>query len=143
MNTTPERDRVTHEDVLIEVTADRYGYNGRAIHHRSGITATASGKSARETMRAVTGLLNEELERHHGSDRTPDPDVPVPGVYRHFKGGRYEVLGTARHTGTDETVVMYRALGGAQWWVRPLSQWMERVVDGDGHGWPRFAREPG
>ncbi len=66
---------------------------------------------------------------------------PAPGTYRHFKGGRYEVLGTARHSETDEPLVLYRALHGEQGlWVRPLAAWSERVVR-DGYDGPRFAPE--
>jgi hypothetical protein len=50
------------------------------------------------------------------------------GIYRHFKGGRYEVIGIARHSETEEELVVYRALyGDGALWVRPLSMWNERV----------------
>ena len=29
------------------------------------------------------------------------------GIYEHYKGGRYLVLGLARHTETDEVLVVY------------------------------------
>ena len=42
-------------------------------------------------------------------------------VYRHFKGGRYYVEGTARHSETGEIYVVYRALYGArERYIRPL-----------------------
>lgn len=51
------------------------------------------------------------------------------GKYRHFKGGEYEVLGTAKHSETLETMVVYRALYGAgEVWVRPLSLWEQPAV---------------
>ena len=41
-----------------------------------------------------------------------------PGTYRHFKGGLYEVLGSARHSETEEEMVVYRPLSGdGGWWV--------------------------
>ena len=50
------------------------------------------------------------------------------GRYRHFKGGEYEVLHIARHSETEELLVVYRALyGDGDVWVRPLSMWNESV----------------
>lgn len=71
-----------------------------------------------------------------------DPvDDLQPGVYRHFKGARYEVVGLARHSETEETLVVYRPLAGDRsLWVRPLAMWSE-PVDRDGYRGPRFVRE--
>ena len=33
-----------------------------------------------------------------------------PGRYRHFKGNEYQVLGMARHSETEEEMVVYRPL---------------------------------
>ena len=61
-----------------------------------------------------------------------------PGKYRHFKGGEYEVLGVARHSETEEELVVYRALYGAGGlWVRPVSMWTE-TVERDGKRFARF-----
>ena len=66
--------------------------------------------------------------------------VPV-GFYRHYKGNRYEVLGTAIHSETLEPMVVYRALYGTmETWVRPLSMWNEEVTV-DGKTVRRFQRE--
>ena len=61
--------------------------------------------------------------------------LPKKGRYRHFKGGEYELLWIARHSETDEPMVVYRALypcgetpNGDRVWVRPLSMWDEEVV---------------
>ena len=60
------------------------------------------------------------------------------GKYRHFKGMEYEVIGVARHSETEEPMVVYRALyGEGGLWVRPLSMWNEQVDRDDYHG-PRF-----
>lgn len=50
------------------------------------------------------------------------------GKYRHFKGGEYEVIGIAKHSETQEEMVIYRALyGEGQIWVRPACMWNERI----------------
>jgi hypothetical protein len=61
-----------------------------------------------------------------------------PGRYRHFKGKEYEVLGVARHSETEEELVVYRALyGDFSLWVRPVSMWNE-TVERDGKTFRRF-----
>lgn len=61
-----------------------------------------------------------------------------PGLYRHFKGKEYEVLGVARHSETEEELVVYRALyGDFGLWVRPVSMWNE-TVERDGKTFRRF-----
>jgi len=52
----------------------------------------------------------------------------APGKYQHFKGGVYQVYGTATHSETSETLVVYRPLyGEGALWVRPLSMFTESV----------------
>ncbi len=64
-----------------------------------------------------------------------------PGIYRHFKGNRYEVLGTARHSETMEEMVVYRALyGEGGLWVRPAAMWNE-IVEKSEYSGPRFWKE--
>ena len=59
-----------------------------------------------------------------------------PGLYRHYKGKDYEVVGVATHSETGESLVVYRALYGEfGLWVRPLEMF-EELVDGR----PRFER---
>ena len=63
----------------------------------------------------------------------------LPGRYRHYKGRDYQVLGVARHSETEEELVVYRCLyGDFSLWVRPLAMFTERVVI-DGREVPRFA----
>ena len=64
-----------------------------------------------------------------------------PGIYRHFKGNRYEVIDLVKHSETEETLVLYRALYGERGpWVRPLAMFIgnkqldDQVV-------PRFSYE--
>ena len=62
-----------------------------------------------------------------------------PGRYRHYKGNFYQVIGTARHSETDEMLVVYRPLYGERGlWVRPESMF-EEMVTVAGRSLPRFS----
>ena len=51
------------------------------------------------------------------------------GQYRHYKGLRYEVIDTVRHSETLEPMTLYRALYGERGlWVRPAAMFEEEVV---------------
>ena len=64
-----------------------------------------------------------------------------PGIWRHFKGNRYQVIGVAKHSETLEPMVVYRALyGEGGLWVRPASMWLE-TVERDGKTYQRFVFE--
>ncbi|PQO44779.1 DUF1653 domain-containing protein [Blastopirellula marina] len=64
--------------------------------------------------------------------------VPI-GRYRHYKGQEYLVLGVARHSETEEELVVYRQdYGEKGLWVRPLAMFQETVVV-EGKEIPRFA----
>ncbi len=64
----------------------------------------------------------------------------TPGRYRHFKGKLYEVIGIARHSETEEPMVVYRALyGEGGLWTRPAVMWNEQIIR-DGQTYNRFYR---
>lgn len=72
------------------------------------------------------------------------------GLYEHYKGKRYEVVGEARHSETQELMVIYKALYEGDFppsqgslsaqgtlWVRPLAMFKENVSV-EGKLVPRF-----
>jgi len=64
----------------------------------------------------------------------------VPGIYEHYKGKRYYVLGTSKDSERGEVCVVYRPLYESDWpqlWHRPLPMFCEDVVV-DGVARPRF-----
>ena len=62
----------------------------------------------------------------------------ILGVYRHYKGNQYEVIGFAKHSETLEDMVIYKALYGQRGtWVRPLSMW-ENPIEVSGKTVKRF-----
>jgi len=49
-------------------------------------------------------------------------------IYRHYKGQFYHVLDVAKHTETEEELVIYRAMYGERlMWARPLSMFTGNV----------------
>lgn len=51
-----------------------------------------------------------------------------PGIYRHFKGKKYEVMFSAKNSETLEDMVVYKALyGDGDIWVRPMTMWNEEI----------------
>ncbi len=60
------------------------------------------------------------------------------GEYEHYKGKHYKVIGVAKHSETQEEMVVYQALyGNGDMWVRPLTMFMEEI-EVDGKKKPRF-----
>jgi hypothetical protein len=60
------------------------------------------------------------------------------GIYLHYKGNQYEVLGEVTHSETMESLVLYRALYGDRGlWVRPKTMFLGKVTV-DGREGPRF-----
>jgi len=65
----------------------------------------------------------------------------TPGIYLHYKGGKYEVLFTAKHSETLEELVVYKALYNndvSKLWVRPATMFFE-LVEVQGELVPRFS----
>jgi len=65
------------------------------------------------------------------------------GIYKHYKGGLYQVLGVGAHTETDERFVVYISLTGAdlpgpRLRVRPLTMFFDKVEWPSGEHAPRF-----
>jgi len=61
------------------------------------------------------------------------------GLYKHYKGNTYEVIGVARHSEDETELVVYRPTYGERGlWVRPLAMFIETITI-DGKEIPRFA----
>ena len=81
------------------------------------------------------------MHRHMNDQDLPPLTETLPGLYRHYKGGLYRVLGTVRHSETLEPMTLYQALYGQRGlWVRPAAMFAEQVMV-DGQWRTRFVRE--
>ena len=61
------------------------------------------------------------------------------GIYQHYKGQLYQVFHVARHSETEESLVVYQCLyNDYSMWVRPLTMFTETVQLEDGQLIPRF-----
>lgn len=55
-------------------------------------------------------------------------ELKLHRVYRHFKGDYYLVEDVAKHSETDEELVVYRRLyGDGSLWVRPKDMFLSEV----------------
>lgn len=62
----------------------------------------------------------------------------LAGVYQHYKGGLYRVIGIARHSETQELMVVYKSQSKEyDLWVRPYEMFREHI-EVDGKKVPRF-----
>lgn len=50
------------------------------------------------------------------------------GIYQHYKGLKYKVIDTVRHSETEELMVLYRTMyGDEDLWVRPFSMFFQEI----------------
>lgn len=76
-------------------------------------------------------------------DDLPPLNATPPGLYRHYKGGWYEVIDTVRCSETLQGMTLYRALYGegltrGGLWVRPAAMFAE-TGEFEDRTQPRFA----
>ena len=61
-----------------------------------------------------------------------------PGIYQHYKGNNYQVIGLVTHSETLKKLVLYKPLYGEQaLWVRPAAMFQE-LVEVNNESIPRF-----
>lgn len=78
------------------------------------------------------------LEENVMQPRSGESSLIRRGIYEHYKGQRYQVLGVARHCETSEELVVYQALYGDRLlWVRPVSLFNQNILQGS-QEIPRF-----
>lgn len=122
--------------IELEDEADEIGgglQKGFGMH--APIVSVAAHRQSRPTFRRFFTNIPPMTDK----DLPPLIETP-PGLYRHYKGGEYEVVGTVRHSETLEPMTLYRALYGQRGlWVRPAAMFGESV-EIDGIVRPRFLK---
>ena len=66
-----------------------------------------------------------------------NPRIPTIGIYKHYKGNMYQILHVGVLEKTLEPVVIYRAVGSAEVFVRTVVEWNE-ILKVDGTWCKRF-----
>ena len=59
------------------------------------------------------------------------------GIYKHYKGNVYEVIGIAKHSEDLSEMVVYQSVVDGQMWVRSKEMFLEHVLI-EGKKIPRF-----
>ena len=105
-------------------------------------SATFSTPTMTSPLHAASASLTTEMTAEPLAPMDLSIQVP-PGLYRHYKGRLYQVLGTARHSESLEPMTVYRALYGEHGlWVRPAAMFAEEITI-DGVQRKRFQRVEG
>ena len=117
-----------------------------AVYEDSGASA-AVFKRADQTYVWPTNQLEESgfVVRPAASGAPPVPPAPAVGeVWRHYKGGRYDVLAVVTNADLSGFSVVYRNRDkpDGNTWVRTLTSWNLRVLMQHDSSVPRFTREP-
>jgi len=122
-------------------------WTSRFKHPVDSWFAVSNGSDQQEANHSETGEkyhVNGYWARKVGSsapwpDDMPEmPEMPDPGVYQHFKGRYYKVVGEVQDIEDGQNYVMYMALYGDNGvFIRPLSMWND-INERDGYKGPRF-----
>lgn len=56
-------------------------------------------------------------------------EIAVGKIYKHYKGNVYKIIALAKHSETEEEMIVYQNIEKGDIWVRPKSMWNEKVND--------------
>lgn len=55
--------------------------------------------------------------------------IEVGKIYRHYKGNIYKIIALAKHSETEENMIVYQNVEKGDVWTRPMFMWNEIVDD--------------
>ncbi len=67
-------------------------------------------------------------------------DMVEGGLWKHYKGGLYRVIGRGRHHHTGDVYIMYTDIGTGRNYVRAEAEWHELMKINHGDGFASCAR---
>ena len=56
-------------------------------------------------------------------------EILVGRTYKHYKGNVYKIIAIAKHSESEEDMIVYQSVKNGDIWVRPYSMWNEIVDD--------------
>lgn len=82
-----------------------------------------------------TPLTEDQIWVRYHDERPKNDDFTIPkrgDLWRHYKGTVYFIEGKAKHSETQETLVLYRPNNHEEGtvWARPLSMWHDEIKEG-------------
>mgnify|MGYP001771772317 CR=1 FL=1 len=60
-----------------------------------------------------------------------EQEITIGKVYKHYKGNLYKIIAFAKHSETEEDMIVYQPLKTGDNWVRPRRMWNE-IVNNNG-----------
>ncbi len=77
-------------------------------------------------------IVNTEPEAVsvHEENNDSETEIVIGAHYRHYKGGEYEIIVTARHSENNEDLVVYRNVNDGTVWARPKAIFCGKAGDG-------------
>lgn len=55
-------------------------------------------------------------------------EYPLPNqIYKHYKGGTYQIISLATHTETGEIMVIYKSINFGSVYARPIDTWFSKT----------------
>ena len=56
-------------------------------------------------------------------------EITTNKKYRHYKGTIYKIIALARHSETDEEMVIYQSQSTGDVWARPKAMWNDVIAE--------------
>ena len=54
-------------------------------------------------------------------------EISIGKTYKHYKGNIYKIIAIAKHSETEEEMVIYQSVKNGDVWARPKKMWNEIV----------------